>query len=419
MTPLDLAGSISRRIRSFFKGLGPGLVTGASDDDPSGIATYTQAGAMFGPQLLWTALFTYPMMVVVQEMCARIGIVTGEGLTATIKRYYPRPVLWAIIGLSFPAITLNIGADIAGMGAVANLLVPSIPAAVFSVLFTVLLMVFIIRWKYRRISSVLKWLCITLIAYIVIPFLVDTDWTTVMQHTFIPVIHLDRSYIMILVGILGTTISPYLFFWQASMEVEEDNEQGIVVDKRVITSMETDVRGGMFYTTLVFFFIILASATTLHDAGLTSIGTVDQAAESLRPLAGNMAYALFAIGVIGTGLLAIPVLGGALSYMISETFGWVEGLNKTFDQAPGFYLTMIISLGIGLLIDLTDVNPIKALIYTAVLYGVTAPVLIGLIVHICNRRDIMGEYTNGRLTNVIALATLLLMTSAAIALIAL
>jgi NRAMP (natural resistance-associated macrophage protein)-like metal ion transporter len=411
--------AVRHRIRAFFKGLGPGLVTGASDDDPSGIATYTQAGAMFGMHLLWTALFTYPMMVVVQEMCARVGIVTGRGLTATIKRHYPRPMLWMIVALSFPAIVLNIGADIAGMGAVANLVVPDVPSPVFSVLFTFLLMFFIIRWPYRRIASVLKWLCITLVAYIVIPFLVDTNWLLVAERALVPEIHVDAAYLTILVGIFGTTISPYLFFWQTSMEVEEDEADGIVVDKRVIATMETDVRGGMFYTTIVFFFIILASATVLHGNGITGITTVEDAARSLQPLAGNMAYALFAVGVIGTGLIAIPVLAGALSYMISETFGWEEGLSKKFAQAPGFYLTMIVSLAIGLLIDLTDVSPITALIYTAVLYGITAPVLIALILHICNRRDIMGEYTNGRVSNIIGWTTFVVMASAATVLITL
>lgn len=411
---IPIPPSTLSRIKSFWKNIGPGLVTGSSDDDPSGIATYSAAGAQFGLQLLWTALFTYPLMVVIQEMCARIGIVTRHGLTATIKRHYPRPVLWVIVGLSFPAIVLNIGADIAGMGAVGNLVFPSVPSSVFSIAFTAILMYSIIAWPYRKIASVLKWLCLSLLAYLVIPFLVDTDWWLVAKSAVLPSITFDRAYFMILVGILGTTISPYLFFWQTSMEVEEGKAKNIIVDKAVITSMNIDVRGGMFYTTLVFFFIILTSGTVLHNAGVTSIVTVEDAAKSLQPLAGSMAYALFAIGVIGTGFIAIPVLAGALSYMISETFGWKEGLNKKFQRAPGFYLTMVVSLCIGLAIDLTDVSPITALIYTAVLYGVTVPVLIGLVVHICNRTDIMGEYTNKTMSNVIGIATLVIMSAAAI-----
>lgn len=406
--------SAPRRFRRFWKNLGPGLVTGASDDDPSGIATYSQAGAAFGLHLLWTAFFTYPLMVAIQEMCARIGLVTRQGLTATIKRHYPKPVLWGIIALSFPAIAFNIGADIAGMGAVGNLVVPWIPSSVFSVVFTIALMYSIIAWSYRRIASILKWLCLSLLAYVLIPFLVDTDWSTVAKRAIFPEIHYDRAYFMVLVGILGTTISPYLFFWQTSMEVEEEEEHHIVVDKVVITSMETDVRGGMFYTTLVFFFIILTSGTVLHNAGVVNIATVEDAAKSLQPLAGNMAYALFAIGVIGTGLIAIPVLAGALSYMMSEAFGWEEGLNKKFKQAPGFYITMIVSLCIGLLIDVVDISPITALLYTAILYGITAPVLIGLVLHICNRQDIMGTYTNTRTMNVIGTLTMLIMAGAAV-----
>lgn len=399
---------------SFWKNLGPGLVTGASDDDPSGIATYSAAGAQFGLQLLWTAIFTYPLMVVIQEMCARIGIVTRHGLAATIKRHYPRPVLWLIVGLSFPAIALNIGADIAGMGAVGHLVFPSIHSSVFSIGFTAILMYSIIAWPYRRIASVLKWLCISLLSYLVIPFLVDTDWWQVAKSAVLPTIVFDKSFFMILVGILGTTISPYLFFWQTSMEVEEGATKNIVVDKAVISNMTLDVRSGMFFTTLVFFFIVLTAGTVLHNGGVTEIVTVEDAAKSLQPLAGDMAYALFAIGVIGTGLIAIPVLAGSLSYMISEAFGWKEGLNKKFQRAPGFYLTMIVSLCIGLAIDLTDVSPITALIYTAILYGVTAPVLIGLVLHICNRTDIMGEYTNKTLSNVVGVATLVIMSAAAV-----
>lgn len=409
-----VSNTILSRITTYWKTIGPGLVTGSSDDDPSGIATYSAAGAQFGLQLLWTAVFTYPLMVVIQEMCARIGIVTRRGLTATIKQHYPRPVLWLIVGLSFPAIVLNIGADIAGMGAVGNLVFPAVHSSVFSVAFTAILMYSIIAWPYRKIASVLKWLCLSLLSYLVIPFLVDTDWWQVAKSAVLPTIVFDRSYFMILVGILGTTISPYLFFWQTSMEVEEGTTKNIVVDKAVISSMTTDVRSGMFYTTLVFFFIVLTAGTVLHNAGVTSIVTVEDAAKSLQPLAGSMAYALFAIGVIGTGLIAIPVLAGALSYMMSETFGWQEGLNKKFQRAPGFYITMIISLCIGLAIDLTNVSPITALIYTAILYGVTAPVLIGLVLHICNRADIMGKYTNKTVSNVVGIATLCIMSAAAI-----
>lgn len=406
-----------KKIKKFWRTLGPGLVTGASDDDPSGIATYSQAGAKFGTSLLWTALVTYPLMVSIQEMCARIGLVTEHGLTGIIKRYYSKKILYLILIVSFPSITLNIGADIAGMGAVGNLLVPQIPAFLFSIVFTAILMYSIIFWSYRKISTVLKWLCIVLFSYIVIPFLSQTDWMSVLKGTFLPKFENNAEYFMALVGILGTTISPYLFFWQTSMEVEEVHQKHIILDKRVINLMQKDVEGGMFVTNIVFYFIILATGTVLYNAGIHNIDTVEQAAEALRPLAGNLTYALFAVGVLGTGFIAIPVLSGALSYMMAETFDWNEGLDKRFQKAKGFYLTMIISLILGLLINYIGISPIKALIYTAVLYGITAPILIALILHICNNKKIMNEYTNKFWSNLFGIATFLLMTISAFLLI--
>ena len=405
------------RIQKFWKNLGPGLVTGASDDDPSGIATYSQAGAMFGLKLLWTAVITYPMMVAVQEMCARIGLVTKQGLTGTIKKYYPKYILYLILLLSFPSITLNIGADIAGMGAVANLLVPEIPSFIFSIVFTGILMYSIVFWNYRKISNVLKWLCLTLFSYILIPFISHTDWLDVMKNTLIPSFENSKVFYLTLVGILGTTISPYLFFWQASMEVEETNQRHIVVDKRIISAMKTDVRGGLVLTNVVFFFIILSTGTVLYNAGAHQISSVEDAARALKPLAGDFAYFLFALGVLGTGFLAIPVLAGSLSYMLAEMFNWEEGLDKKFHEAKGFYITILISLFIGLMINAFGWNPIIALIYAAVLYGITAPVLILLILHICNNKVIMGNYVNGFWINVFGVITFLVMSFASFMLI--
>ena len=402
------------KFKKFWKNLGPGLVTGASDDDPSGIATYSQAGAKYGLQLLWTALLTYPLMVSIQEMCARIGIVTKKGLTGTIKKYYPKYLLYIILAISFPSIVLNIGADIAGMGAVGNLLLPKIPAFLFSIVFTILLMYSIIFWSYNKIAFVLKWLCITLFSYILIPFFIQTNWLLVFKNALLPKFLNDKDYYIMLVGILGTTISPYLFFWQASMEVEEAQEKHLMVDKKVIKNMEDDVKGGMFFTTIVFFFIILTTGSVLFNAGIHHIDTVEEAAKALQPLAGDFAYLLFALGVLGTGFLAIPVLAGSLSYMMAETFGWQEGLNKKFHEAPGFYITMVISLIIGLMIHFIGISPIQALIYTAVLYGITAPVLIALILHICNQKKIMGKFTNNKWSNIFGVITFLLMTVSSI-----
>lgn len=406
--------SLLVKFKKFWKNLGPGLVTGASDDDPSGIATYSQAGAKYGLQLLWTAILTYPLMVSIQEMCARIGIVTKKGLTGTIKQYYPKYLLYIILAISFPSIVLNIGADIAGMGAVGNLLIPKIPAFLFSIIFTIILMYSIIFWSYNKIASVLKWLCIILFSYILIPFFIETNWLLVFKNALIPKFINDKDYYLMLVAILGTTISPYLFFWQASMEVEEANAKHLMVDKKVVTNMEEDVKGGMFFTTIVFFFIILTTGSVLFNAGIHQIDTVEEAAKALQPLAGDFAYLLFALGVLGTGFLAIPVLAGSLSYMIAETFGWEEGLNKKFHEAPGFYITMVISLIIGLMIHFIGISPIQALIYTAVLYGITAPVLIALILHICNQKKIMGKYTNNKWSNIFGIITFLLMTASSI-----
>jgi len=405
------------KVKKFWQTLGPGLVTGASDDDPSGIATYSQSGAQFGTSLLWTAIVTYPLMVSIQEMCARIGLVTCQGLTGVIKRNYSKRILYLILIVSFPSITLNIGADIAGMGAVGNMLVPQVPSFVFSIVFTALLMYGIIVWSYHKISTILKWLCVVLFSYIFIPFLTQTDWSAVLYGTIFPNFQLTPDYFMALVGILGTTISPYLFFWQTSMEVEEVNQKHLVVDKKIINLMQKDVGGGMFITNVVFFFIILTTGTVLFNAGINDVQTVEQAAQALQPLAGNMAYVLFAVGVLGTGFLAIPVLAGASSYMMAEVFGWQEGLDKKFHEARGFYITIIISLILGLSINFIGISPIKALIYTAVLYGITAPVLIALILHICNNKKIMGEYANGIWSNLFGGLTFLLMSVAAVLLI--
>jgi NRAMP (natural resistance-associated macrophage protein)-like metal ion transporter len=408
-----------RDFKDYIKSLGPGLITGASDDDPSGIATYSQAGAGFGLATLWTAWLTFPMMAAVQEMCARIGMVTCSGLTNVIKKHYSKNLLYLMLLLSFPAITLNIGADIAGMGAVSHLLLPAVPSFAFSIAFTVILMYIIIQYSYKKLAAILKWLCMVLFLYLIVPFLVTRNWGVVIKSTFIPTFHLDRNFLEILVAILGTTISPYLFFWQANMEAENQNHTGvhIIVDKVSIRNMRSDVVTGMFFSNLVMFFIILTTGIVLFNAGIHKIDTVEQAAQALRPLAGNLSYVLFAAGVIGTGLLSIPVLAGSLSYILSETFEWQEGLDKKFSEAKGFYITIIVSLLIGLFINFTKITPFQALFFTAIVYGITAPVLIGIILHICNNKKIMGDQTNGKFSNFLGVITFLLMSVAAIALI--
>lgn len=411
--------NFSYKLIRFWKLLGPGLVTGSSDDDPSGIATYSQAGAAYGLSTLWTALITFPLMAAVQEMCARIGLVTSQGLTGALKTNYSRPVLYLMLLFSFPAIVMNIGADIAGMGAVGNLLFPSIDATYFSIVFTIILLVLIIYLPYQKIAAVLKYLCIVLVVYLIVPFLYKQDWIAVLKGSFIPTINFDKNFISILVGILGTTISPYLFFWQATMEVEEmkHKKKHLVVNKKILHDMKQDVDFGMLFSNIVMFFIILTTGTVLFSGGIHQINTVEQAAQALKPLAGNSAYLFFAIGVIGTGFLAIPVLSGSLSYIITETFGWEQGLDKKFHEAKAFYIVIAVSLILGLSLNYIGISPVKALIYSAILYGMTAPVLIAIILHISNNKKVMGQYTNGKTSNTLGFVTLVVMTAAAVVLV--
>jgi NRAMP (natural resistance-associated macrophage protein)-like metal ion transporter len=405
---------IQSKLKRFWKIIGPGLITGASDDDPSGIATYSQAGAAFGLQTLWTAILAFPLMAAIQQMCARIGLVTSQGLSGTLKKHYPKPVLYVMLVFSFPAIVMNIGADIAGMGAVGNLLFPTIDSTYFSVFFTILLLGLIIYLPYQKIASILKYLCTVMLVYFIVPFLYKQDFVAIIAATFIPTIQWNREFLLVLVGILGTTISPYLFFWQASIEVEEMNHRrALMINKKIIHDMEQSVDFGMTFSGFVMYFIILTTGTVLYSAGIHQINTVEEAAMALKPLAGDLAYVLFAIGVIGTGLIAIPVLSGSLSYMFTETFGWKQGLDKKFHEAKGFYVIIAISLILGLSLNYVGISPIDALIYTAVLYGITAPVLIGIILHISNNREIMGEYVNSRISNVLGFAALIIMTLAA------
>ena len=410
-----MPSSFISKIRRYWKIIGPGLVTGASDDDPSGIATYSQAGAAFGLSTLWTSIVAFPLMSAIQKMCARIGLVTNQGLTGALKSHYPRPILYLMLIFSFPAIVMNIGADIAGMGAVGNLLFPSIDATFFSVFFTILLLGLIIYLPYSQIASILKYLCIVILVYFIVPFLYKQDLVEIAKSTFIPTIKFDKDFIAIIVGILGTTISPYLFFWQASVEVEEmkHKKHHVMVNKKIIHEMNQDVDFGMTVSGFVMYFIILTTGTVLYQGGIHQIDTVEQAAMALKPLAGNLAYLLFAVGVIGTGLIAIPVLSGSLSYIFTETFGWEQGLDKKFHEARGFYTIIAISLLLGLSLNYVGISPMKALIYTAVLYGLTAPVLIAIILHISNNKKIMGENVNGLTANILGFTALIIMTLAA------
>lgn len=386
---------VVKKAKAYWHNLGPGLTTGSADDDPAGIATYSQTGAQFGFQLIWLSLFTFPFMSVVQEMCARLGIVTGSGLAASIKKYYPKWVLYSTTSLLFIANTLNLGADLGAMAKATQLII-NIHFAAVIVFFAALTLGLQIFTTYNQFAKYLKYLAMILLSYVVTAMLLDLNWTEVLKHTVIPSITFSKEQIFLVCGILGTTISPYLFFWQTSQEVEQQQAQSRVteVSQKEIKNMRIDVWSGMFVSNLVMFFIIAATAGTLFFNGVTNISTAADAASALKPFAGDKAYLLFTIGIIGTGILAIPTLAGSASYALSESLGWRSGLNKKLSHAYSFYGVIIISTLIGLWINFLGWDPIKVLIYSAVVNGLIAPVILFLIVKLSSNKGIMGEWVN-------------------------
>lgn len=407
------------------KSLGPGLITGASDDDPAGIATYSMAGASLGYAPLWLSLLTLPMMSAVQFTCAKIGLVSRKGLAGVLKDHYPRPFLYAAVFLLFFANTLNVGADISAVAAAINMFVP-IPSLVSVVCVSIFLVALQIAGSYHLIARIFKWLTLALFAYIATAFFVKVDINAVLTHTFIPTFKLSNEWITTVVAILGTTISPYLFFWQSNQEVEELKEEETENGKRT-TKVETDqkikfaaidVDLGMLFSNAVMFFIILTCAATLHANGQTQISSATDAAKALEPFAGPWSKLLFACGLIGTGLLAIPVLTGSAAYALSETFGWKSSLNEKFGGAKQFYICIMVSTLLGVLFNLFNVNAMTALFWSAVINGVVAPPVLALIMLMANNKDIMGAKTNGWLTNTLGWATTAAMGIAAIAMFA-
>ncbi|HKB68564.1 MAG TPA: divalent metal cation transporter [Pyrinomonadaceae bacterium] len=400
--------------------LGPGLITGASDDDPSGIGTYTQAGAAFGFATLWTAPATLPMMAAVQLICAKIGMVSGMGLAGVLRKHYARWVVYGSMSLLVIANTINAGTDIGAIAAAVNLLVP-IPALVLVVPIAIGILTVQILGSYALISRIFKWLTLTLFAYIGAAFLARPHWREVLIGTVVPTLRVDHQYLMTLVAILGTTISPYLFFWQASQEVEEELNMGRLTlaeregaTDQEIKIAEIDVNTGMLFASIVFYFVILASAATLHVAGKTDIQTATDAAEALKPLSGGAASILFALGLIGSGFLAVPVLTGSSAYAIGEAFGWNCGLDEKLRTAPRFYAVIIVSTLVGMLINFLRIQPVTALFWTAVINGVLAPPLLVMIMLVSNNKEVMGKRVNGRLTNFIGWTTAALMCAAAL-----
>ena len=402
-----------KKIKALFSKLGPGLITGAADDDPAGIATYSLAGSQFGYALLWTALFSFPLMAAVQETCGRIGLVTKKGLAQITKETYPRPVVILISTILFAANTFNIGADLAGMSAAIRLLIP-LPELIVSLGLAILMVFLVIRLDYDRIVTVFKWLSIALFAYAVTFFLTKPHYVEIIKATLLPSISLNKEYLLMLVAIFGTSISPYLFFWQTSEEAETEKLEKKSVSRFSLRVESQDTIAGMFFSQLVMFFIIATTAGTLFAAGIHNINTAAEAANALRPLAGDFAFIFFAAGIIGTGILAIPVLAGSAGYALSETFGFHAGLNKTFKQAKGFYVIIAISTLLGFGLNLLGISPIKYLFYSAVLNGLVSPIMIVLLLLIANSEKIMGKYRNGWVTNLLTGITLLLMTAGAI-----
>ncbi len=391
------------RFRRFFSNLGPGLITGAADDDPSGIATYSVTGAAFGYSLLWTALFSFPLMAAVQIMCARLGLVTGLGLAGVIRVHYSRWILWSACALLVIANVVNISADLGGMADVTALLT-GVRSLYWTPVYALLLVCLLFWTSYRLIARIFKWLTLVLFAYIAAAFLSHPDWRAVLWATLIPRVQWTASYWATLVGILGTTISPYLFFWQAAQEVEEEIslgkstvEQRKGASHRELRRSRNDVLTGMFFSNLVMYFIILTAAATLHAHGKTTISTARDAAEALRPLAGAGAYWLFSVGLIGAGMLGVPVLVGSCAYAIAEAADWVGSLEVHPPVAHGFYAVIAIAMALGLGLDYAGLNAVKMLFWSAVLNGALAPPLLILVVLLTSRVDVMGEHRNGTL----------------------
>jgi len=419
--PLKNSHPVSK-MKNYWYNLGPGLTTGASDDDPSGIATYSQAGAQFGFKFLWLAAFTFPLMAVVQEVCARIGLVTGKGLAANIKTHFGKKILYISTILLFLANTFNIGADLGAIASGVQLLNKGFNFYLLVIFFTLFILLLQIFTPYVKYARYLKWLALILFTYIVSAFLAHPDWHTVFSNAFVPKISWNKNEILIVCAILGTTITPYLFFWQTSQEVEEQSAAGqnnnvyrnLNVDKE-IKKMRIDVWSGMFLSNVVMFFIIAACASVLFRHEVTNISTAAQAAEALRPFAGNATYLLFAAGIIGVALLAIPVMAASSAYAISESLGKRQGLSKKLQNGRLFYGVIILSMLLGMGFNFLGLNPIKALIYSAVLNGLVAPVILTLIMLLGRNKKVMGEHKSGRASNFFGWLLIFFMSIAGIA----
>ena len=408
------------RIAHFFRILGPGLITGAADDDPSGISTYSVAGAMTGYSLLWITLITTPMMAVIQGMCARISMVTGEGLAAIMRKRLPRAVAYGLAALVIAANTFNVGADLGGMGAAANLIVP-IPVEAWVFFFGIALICVQIWLPYAALENVFKWLTVVLFAYVITAFIVHPPWPLVLTNLVIPQVRFESGWFSTMVGVLGTTITPYLFFWQSALMVEEEKKHGHKTiasrrgtDEQSLKDCHADINAGMIYSNLVAFFIIVTTAATLGAHGKHDIATAQDAAQALRPLAGPFAALLFTLGMVGTGILAVPVMAASSAYVAAETFRFREGLNEPLRRATRFYGIIAAGIVIGIAMDLLKINPIAALFWSAILNGVAAVPLLAVLVWFASSRKIMRQWRSSRLAVAWGWATVALMAAATI-----
>ena len=406
------------------KSLGPGLITGASDDDPSGIATFSQAGAQFGFGMLWMALFQYPMMTVIQEICARIGLVTGSGLGGILKKKYSKKILIPLSGLVLIANTINIAADIAAMGAAVRLLIPQVPIFITTIFFVIFIVGLEIVVPYQKYMKILKYTALSLLSYIITAIIVGGSWSQILTFSVIPHIEIKPEFATMFVALIGTSISPYLFFWQASEEAEEDVAKQKIkeigkgnpeVTKKEIKLMRIDIAVGIAFAELIVWAIVITTAGSLHTHGVTDIQSSEQAAKALEPLvktfphAGEIAKAIFAFGIIGTGLLAIPVLAGSSGYILADTFGWKQGLNKKFNQAKAFYIVIAAATSIGLLINFVNIDPIRALVYAAVINAITSIPILFAVLKISNDKNFLNTETNGKLSTTIGWITFIVM----------
>lgn len=422
--PTRITGKATRGVGAFLRDLGPGLVTGAADDDPSGISTYSQAGAAFGFGLLWTALLSFPLMCAVQLMCARLGLVTRRGLASVLRKHYSPWLLWFACILLLIGNTINIAADLSGMAAGAELLT-HINRGWFVPVFAIVILLFLMFGSYALLLKIFKWLTLVLFAYVIAAFLAKPSWAAVARGTFLPRISFTKEYLFTFVAIFGTTISPYLFFWQAAQEVEADEALNQDLGdrprralERELRSARTDVLAGMVISNIVMYFIILTTGATLHAHGHTNVQTAAEAAKALEPVAGKLAALLFTLGIVGTGLLGVPVLAGSAAYAVAEAAAWRRGMDAQPLQARNFYLVIAASMLIGVGLSFSPIDPIRLLLWSAVVNGILAPPLIIIVLVICNNSKVMGTFRNGRTLNLLGGVAAVIMSGSAIALIA-